>query len=674
MSFAKTIEKQDPVNCRAHPLKRPQIRRAMHFDFHTMPTVRDVGTQFDAEKFVASLQEAKIEQINFFAKCNLGFAYYPTKIGVVHPGLKTDLLGELTRAAKQAGIAVVAYFNAGLDHEHAMRHREWCKVDATGMVYDLANRGNFSRRLCLNTPYAEYLLGMIDEVLSLYEVEGIFLDCFHFTPCYGYECLHAVRECGRDPLSANDVQETAWEVNRRFYQRVVDLVGSYGDDLTLYFNGMPFQWQPTHLELEVLPSAEWGYDVLPWQIRHARTLGKPYLLMTGRFHGGWGDFGGLRTEHSLSFDCFLALAHGGGCSVGDHLHPRGYQEVAVSKLVAGVFSRIAEYDEWTANVRCLVDLVVICPELRKYPGELFDFSSLAGATRMLAELKAQFNVSDHFDDLENYKVVVLPDHVTLNSEAVERLECFLAGGGIVIASGTSGVDLEERRFLLGGGALVYCGPEVHHPAYFLPDESVRTGLPEMPVGICKQGIAMRSGEGQVLAELVAPYSNVGAWDGFHEDLYNPPDQRPGRPAVVQVGRMIHFGFPIFGAYYDEAITAYKVLFRNCLNRVFKEAILEVEGMPSFGQVSITENEMSFQIHLLSYLPELRGKKQQVIEEPMVVPEVTLRLRLEEENLGQIYRAPSRCALDTGYEAGRVTITVPHVEGYTMVVIEKAGRL
>ena len=68
-------------------------RRAIHFDFHTMPGCEKLGKDWNAAHFVRTLQDAKVEFINFFAKCNLGFCYFPTQTGTVYPGLDFDLLG-----------------------------------------------------------------------------------------------------------------------------------------------------------------------------------------------------------------------------------------------------------------------------------------------------------------------------------------------------------------------------------------------------------------------------------------------------------------------------------------------------------------------------------------------------------------------------------------------------
>ena len=73
-------------------------KRAIHFDFHTMPGCNDIGAEFNGEEFVATLKKAKVEYINIFAKCNLGFCYYPTKVGTVYPGLKFDLFQRRTQS------------------------------------------------------------------------------------------------------------------------------------------------------------------------------------------------------------------------------------------------------------------------------------------------------------------------------------------------------------------------------------------------------------------------------------------------------------------------------------------------------------------------------------------------------------------------------------------------
>ena len=127
-----------------------QYKRAMHFDFHTMPGIENILADFDAEKFAKTLKDCHVEFINFPARCNIGFSYYKTKIGTMYPGLDRDILGEVISACHKQGIGVCAYINGGLNHELAAHRYDLCRVeksgDVTGDVKD-----NFYRTLCLNS-------------------------------------------------------------------------------------------------------------------------------------------------------------------------------------------------------------------------------------------------------------------------------------------------------------------------------------------------------------------------------------------------------------------------------------------------------------------------------------------------------------------------------------------
>ncbi|MDD3927051.1 MAG: alpha-L-fucosidase, partial [bacterium] len=329
----------EKVNWRKFP------RRAIHLDFHTMPGVYDVGRDFNSKEFARTLKDTGVDYITVFARCNLGFAYYPTEIGIVHPGLRIDLLGQMVEACHAEGIEVAAYFNAGIDHEHALQHRDWVKVNKEGQVYRYDVMGYGFRDMCLNTGYGGHLLAMIEEVIQRYPVDGIFLDCFDLSPCYGVECLDGMEKLGLDPFDEQQVGEYCHIITDNFRRDVEELVERTGKDIKKYFNGLSYRCQPTHVEIEVLPTdSYWGYDYMPWVIRYVRTLDKPYFTMTGRFHKSWGDLGGLRTESSIMFDLYNSIANGGTCSVGDHMHPRGKLEPDVYGLISKGYAKIKELE------------------------------------------------------------------------------------------------------------------------------------------------------------------------------------------------------------------------------------------------------------------------------------------------------------------------------------------
>ena len=644
-------------------------KRAIHLDFHTMPGVYDVGRDFKADEFAKTLKNSGVEYITIFARCNLGLAYYPTKIGIVHPGLKIDLLGQMIKACHKYNIKVAAYFNAGIDHEHALRHREWCKVNKEGQVYEYQNMGHFFRRMCLNTDYGPHLLSMLKEVLENYPVDGIFLDCFSLSPCYGVECLDGMRRSGMDIFNDRQVQEFCHIMTNDFMEEVKKSVRKKRKNINLYFNGLPYSKQPTHIEIEVLPTGGWGYDYLPWVIRYSRTLGKPYFTMTGRFHKSWGDFGGLRPKHSLLFDCYNSIGNGGTCSIGDHLHPRGKLEPEVYSLIGEVYSKTKELDPWTEGAKPLTEMVIIEPTLREYPGNAFDSSSIAGASRMLMELKYQFDVSDGESNLSKYKVIILPDDILIDKNLKQKLQKHLKNGGILISSAFAGLDMEKKKFALEEYKIIYGGDEVYDPTFFEARREVNRSLPKMLTTIYNPGITIKAKKGaKILAKLYQPYFNKGSWDWHHENLYIPPEKDTGRPALVQCGNIFHFSFPVFKGYFEDAVVAYKNLVKNCIERVFPKPLIKVSGLPSFGQITVTQKGKNRVVHLLTYIPELRGKMQ-IIEEPIVVRRVELVLRKDGQRIKNVYLAPSRNKLEFRFEADYIRVTIPEVNGYQMVVFE-----
>ena len=77
----------------------------------------------------------------------------------------------------------------------------------------------------------------------------------------------------------------------------------------------------THLELESLPTGGWGYDHFPQSAKYAESIGMEYLGMTGKFHGTWGEFGGIKHSNALIYETSLSVSNGAKISVGDQLHP-----------------------------------------------------------------------------------------------------------------------------------------------------------------------------------------------------------------------------------------------------------------------------------------------------------------------------------------------------------------
>ena len=216
---------------------------ALFFDFHTMPANPDVGKGFDMEAIADWIAACGVDFVVFPARCNLGTAYYPTRIGVPHPAMERDLYGDLVVACHGRGVAISAYINVGLSHEEAYRHREWTVVRADGRMYGEPFGDSFFRSMCYNTGYAEHVAGMACEVAEWYDVDGFFFDCFHTPPCIGVECMEKMKTEGVDFEDAEELNDFNYRKMLTMGRRLAEEVRRVKGDLLLYFNGIDYRAQ-----------------------------------------------------------------------------------------------------------------------------------------------------------------------------------------------------------------------------------------------------------------------------------------------------------------------------------------------------------------------------------------------------------------------------------------------
>ncbi len=652
------------------------------FDFHTMPACPDVGANFDAEAIADQLASCGVDYVVFPAKCNLGMAYYNTQVGTRHYSLQFDLWGSLCEALKERGIALTAYMNIGLSHEDALRHREWCVLNQEGRTYGEDRLNSFFRQMCYNTPYADQQEAMVREVAANYPSAGFFFDCIYTQPCVGVECLEDMRERGVDWTDEAQLHDYNIQKHVRMIRRLTDAAREINPELLIYCNGLGYEAQEeigNYLEFECLPTGGWGYESLPMGARHLRTLGKPVLNMTGRFHKSWGDFGGIRTEPSLEYDCLYGMANAMRTTIGDHFHPRGDINQPVFDLYRRIYTRLQRYEPWLEGATAVTEAAVVWPAA--YPGyewrapsrwETFTrfLSSIKGATRALCELKWQFDLVTTYPDWSGYELLILPDWVALEGEIADRVRAHLDAGKPVLSTGWSGLDAERTGFVFDDWGLRYLGDSPHDPAFFVAGEALAEGVPEMPVTLYQRGAQFEALDGtEVLAEIVAPYYNRH-WDGEHGFVYLPPDRPTGEPFVTQRGQVAHISHPAFTAYHLDAQVPVRQLLANVLDRLLPEPLVRAPGLPSFGRATVTAQANRRMLHLLSYVPEKRGPNTDMIEEPIELRNVEVSLRANGREPSSVYLAPDRVERPWEHRDGYVHVTVPEMSGYAMVVFEE----
>jgi hypothetical protein len=642
-----------------------------------MPACPDVGKEFDFDKITDKIKECGVDYIVFPARCNLGVAYYNTKVGIRHPSLKYDLWEKLSEACEEKDIAISAYINVGLSHEEGSLHRDWTVVTPEGYAYQPPHLSHWFRRMCYNSPYAEHLLEMVKEIASNYKTSGFFFDCFSAHPCIGSECIREMKKQGIDYKNPEELNQFAHMSQLRLQNRLSDEIRNISNDMLIYFNGPGFEEQSedgTYLEYECLPTGGWGYESLPLYARYARNLGKPVLNMTGRFHESWGDFGGLRTEASLEYDCINGIANCMRTTIGDHFHPRGDINYPMFDLVKKIYGRLQKLEPWIDEAKPVTDIGVIAPENAFIPSEKSHIhqDSLRGISRMLCELKYQFDILTGKQDFSKYKLLLLPDYVALKGKLLEKIKKYIDAGGAIISSGWSGLNEDESDFALKEWGITFKGDSVYDPAYItVSGREISMGFPDMPVTLYEKGTEIEpKNETQVLAEIVAPYYNSG-FDGEHAFMYMPPDKETGKPAITKNGNIVHFSHPLAKTYHKHAQVPMKNLLNNLIGNMMATPLIKVENLPSFARVTITEQPGRRMVYIMSYVPEKRGEKIEMIEEPICLNNVKISLRHDGKKYNSVYMAPDKEKIGFEIEGDYISSNRFSVNnGYAVIVFEE----
>lgn len=422
-------------------------------------------------------------------------AYYPTEVPfhVRSPWLgDRDLFGETVAAAKGLGLRVLGRLDPSYAHQQLYdAHPDWCVTGADGRPLPAtssrepgSDASGASERFyltCHNSPYyREFLPAVMTEVVERYDVDGFFTNAFPLAQltsssarsachCPHCEAGWSARSSGApmpavadpaDPLwrtytdfvqeSVEDTQRLLREhvkglnpdgiflpvtfpgpANTLRWRRWIDLVDMVGSDnqrrrtLGATNRGQPALWEAGQ-NGEFLRAVAAGKPVL----RFCATYTHPPMM---RHSAG----APLETRMIMA----EGLAHGERLkwhAVGGTQHDRRWMD-AVAELDVW----LAEHDLYLHNTDSLAEVAILWSprsvQLAGWRGEGAGPSpadALAGWYLALLEarLPVEYLNEEHLDQLERYRVLIVPSGTCLPAAGVEAVSRFRQRGGAVVAA------------------------------------------------------------------------------------------------------------------------------------------------------------------------------------------------------------------------------------------------
>ena len=651
--------------------------RQVHLDFHTSELIPDVGADFNPAEFAATLKQARVNSINVFAKCHHGLAYYDTAIAAKHPALKTDMLGGMVSACHAQGIHVLAYYSLVWDVHTARTHPEWRMLTREGKVIG-GQPGAAWPWICMNTPYLDQCVRETEEIVSKYDLQGMWYDILKQPP-EGCFCKWCVAERGK--LGLKDTPADIARHNKIVALRVEDRLNDavhkrFPKGLTFYNSrlvvGVRDELQNySHIEIESLPTGGWGYTHFQQRVRYMRTLGKEMVGMTGRFHKSWGDFGGLKNQAALDFECLNFVANGAKCCVGDQLHPRGRLDPVTYQRIGRAYERIEPLEPWARGARAVADIGVISTAIFNTESTQKITDVDQGFTNMLVELHQQFNVLDLAEDFTRYKLLILPDEIRPSRELFAKLDAFVAGGGRVIVSAESLLDPRLKWFQWSGlRGVRYQRPALYQGEYLIPGAGAFPSLAETAYFLYQPGHSIAVDEGwDVLATYGHPYFDRSD-EHFSSHKQTPMGRPTAEPVIVRKGGVVYIVNPFFRSYALDGVGAWKLIVRDLLNALVPDPAVRAPHLPSTAQITVLEQpkERRHVVHVLYYPMSRRAPNIDIIEEPGTLLRQSIRLRMNAAPRA-VQLVPTGKALPCRYENGYAIVTVPEIAGHQAICFE-----
>ncbi len=658
--------------------------RQVHLDFHTSEAISNIGVEFDKKQFQDALKTGHVDSITVFAKCHHGWSYHPTEVNEMHPNLKFDLLQAQIEAAHEIGVKTPVYISAGYDQRYAVMHPEDVIKEKNGAP--LGEKGFLFPRyhfLCFNTKYTDLLAEEVKEVCRRYDADGIFLDITAPRVCYCNKCIERMHKEGYDLDDEKQAAAFVEKVYLEYAKKMRDAVDSVKPGLPIFHNAgatprgkRDIEATSSHNEIETLPTSVWGYDNLPVIARYVQYHDKEYLAMTGKFHYGWGEFGGYKHKNALIYETALAVSLGAKCSIGDQLHPCGKIDDETYRLIGETYSRIEEREPWLDKVTPVTDIAVYSYEaylVSRPEKKAINDAKLTdvGAVRLLCDGHYLFNVVDDEDDLSQYKLLILPDGIEIDEALKTKLDAFIAGGGKILATGYSGVDANGAiPFELGA---VREGERNIHPTYATP----KTELADMG----KAGYVLYEGpthkislaeNAKELASMGEPYFER-TWEHFCSHQHAPEKHEYAGCAATLGKDGAYVAFPMFYEYANIGPQFVKQLAVAVIDRLLGENKTLKTAVPTQASVSLMDqtNENRLVFHIVYAPRNVKGgkKKIEVIEDCIPIYDTPVSLKVGAKKIKRVYSAPDCTDIAFSQSGDEVTFTIPKFCIHSMVVLD-----
>ncbi|MBV8819964.1 MAG: alpha-L-fucosidase [Acidobacteriaceae bacterium] len=695
--------------------------RMMEWECHTPP---EGNFDINLDHALKAARDAGAESMMFYSQDHWGYSFYPSDVAVRHPHLENDFFGREVSIARKLGMSVVCYYSLQFNNQSVLTHPDW------GWVNDKGEQQKMRWLItCLDTPYRAYVLGMMNELFSRYELDELFLDIFgiqfHAFHSRGQDpfcyCQHTVKAWEHDhpgdPYREGFQSRQGWDARYQWHQKrsmsdmldeIVGAVRKHRPQTLISLNGGPEAFPNDVMQRVSFIYAE------PLTSETGISLGSILMRGWGRpdYQAGVFSRQGYQDTYAgqlprVKADA-LILQNARVFIVGNAPVIGGLDGEGFSKrwfdVARETWEDVRNVDGLLSGVEPLLSTAVLYsePTLQELAGQKRpqDFrSSVLGALETMTfsgrpvESLPEFRLRP--EELRKYELLVLPEVEVLDATQADVIRDWVGNGGTLIASGNCGLVGENHALRKNFPLADVLGadfeaierkyaydPEGHFKKGVIQTYLESTGHPltkslsESTVGLSGAFLRLRMRPGA--QELLRYRLPLMVEDLPHYKWFNwgapPPGRESGGTAAVlnrfHKGQSVYVGAPLFQAVTNDKLFWTRKWIPSLVRELVKDPVAELHfpTLPEYlhGTFFWDKSRRFVLVQILNAV-EL-GTQAEFID----VPSAEIRINPEKLNVkGARAVWPSERPLEISHERGRLTISVPKPGRYTALYLSLA---
>jgi Hypothetical glycosyl hydrolase 6/Beta-galactosidase trimerisation domain len=550
-----------------------------------------------AQEIVDAVAKLGVGSLLLYSKDHWGNIYCKSSFSKRHRNVPQDLFGEVLDGVKKYGVKVEAYTTVCWDEDSARKHPDWVMLNGERQPIRMNDGKVFAKWtwLCLNSPYRDYFLRQMEELIANYEFEGLFLDIVlnhRALVCYNPCCLGKWKELygSEMPYPMSDSQYARYlEFNTMTFESLFAQVKEIGDRhnkrfLLTHNFGLTYKYDDYVASEFDTHGADFYLPSIRAKMFRARAGGKEVELIGHRFNRLW-DFT-LKPEALMKFEVATAVSHNCAMVYVDQpyldgsLDPQVYEALKTAFVVA---------DELAPKIMGTVphlEIGLLSSE-RSFELDYSTYRDFSGAYAMLSELHWPFDVLTEKDlskqRLETLAVLVVPNIVHLSASQASEVRDYLENGGRVIfcyrsaTKDPSGNDLEQASF----GVLRITGDSANQVSFVRPKWKLTNRYLRASVVALFETTA----PSDVVATITDPALRVTDTEWISHNVMPGEETRFSAIVAGRLGKgsFLYFGFRLFDDYVEQGqpalLQAFEIGFRNLYEpRIWVETAGNIEAV------------------------------------------------------------------------------------------------